>query len=371
MCVVKVDKRTKISYKIPIFIPSVRRFVVYNWQKDWAVKMIREKRLIDFGNATQMISIIVPVYNVAQYLERCIRSILGQSYPQIEIILVDDGSTDGSGEICDRWQKKYQEIVVIHQKNNGVSSARNAGLRRATGMYVGFVDPDDYIDENMYRSLYACLIDNDADVAACSWLDEYEDGRKNVKQTGMKDSNMVMTGDEAIAHDLYHGMYITCNKLLSRKACCNVFYDEDIINGEDRLFDVMVLLNADKVVYIADPYYHYCHRVNSAGTKGYTHKDLSLITACQKIKELVHGRSVSLEKIAEANVHHAYVQMLSMMNYNFIKYRDDGYWCVNNLRTELWTILLSPYHNVKFKVKTLLIFLAPKLMMLFLRRRIS
>ncbi len=114
-----------------------------------------------------LISIIVPVYNVEAYLKRCIESILNQTYKDIEIILVDDGSTDNSSKICDEYKNKDKRIKVIHKVNGGLSSARNRGLDIAKGKYIGFVDSDDYISPKMYEILYKELINNNADISAC------------------------------------------------------------------------------------------------------------------------------------------------------------------------------------------------------------
>ena len=115
----------------------------------------------------ELISIIVPVYNVEQYLDDCLVSILNQTYKNLEIILIDDGSTDNSGKICDEYAKKDSRIIVFHKENGGVSSARNAGLRIAKGIYIGFVDPDDWIAEDMYEVLYLNAKKYDADVSVC------------------------------------------------------------------------------------------------------------------------------------------------------------------------------------------------------------
>ena len=115
-----------------------------------------------------MISVIVPVYNVENYLDRCIASIVSQSYKELEIILVDDGSSDSSGSICDEWAKKDNRILVLHQNNAGVSSARNAALRIAKGDFIAFVDSDDYIDKNMY-SLLLSSADNETDICVCGF----------------------------------------------------------------------------------------------------------------------------------------------------------------------------------------------------------
>ncbi len=114
-----------------------------------------------------LISVIVPVYNVEDYLRECLDSIISQTYTNLEIILVDDGSPDGSGTICDEYAKKDSRIKVIHQQNSGVSVARNTGLKAVTGDYIGFVDSDDYIEPNMYEELHRCLIENDADMSVC------------------------------------------------------------------------------------------------------------------------------------------------------------------------------------------------------------
>ena len=116
----------------------------------------------------ELISVIVPVYNVEQYLKKCVDSIVNQTYKNLEIILVDDGATDSSGEICDELEKLDNRIKVYHKENGGLSDARNYGVERATGSYVGFVDSDDYIDAEMYEKLYDAITKEAADVAECN-----------------------------------------------------------------------------------------------------------------------------------------------------------------------------------------------------------
>ena len=122
-----------------------------------------------------LISIIVPVYNVEAYLDRCMESILKQTYKRLEIILVDDGSTDSSREKCDAYAKQDSRIKVIHKKNSGLSDARNAGLALATGDYIGYVDSDDWIEPDMYQSLYDACAEHDAELAVCRYFREYQD----------------------------------------------------------------------------------------------------------------------------------------------------------------------------------------------------
>ena len=114
-----------------------------------------------------LISVIVPAYNVEQYIGKCLDSILGQTYPNLEIILIDDGSTDGTGEICEAYRERDSRIIVVHQQNQGALAARNAGIEQAQGKYIGFVDGDDWISERMYQELHGLLKRYDAEVAVC------------------------------------------------------------------------------------------------------------------------------------------------------------------------------------------------------------
>ena len=115
----------------------------------------------------ELITVIVPVYNVKDYLQQCVESICGQTYQNLEILLVDDGSTDGSGKICDELAKKDTRIKVIHKPNGGLSDARNAGLDVATGDYIGYVDSDDYIEPDMFEILLTNIEEHQADISCC------------------------------------------------------------------------------------------------------------------------------------------------------------------------------------------------------------
>lgn len=123
----------------------------------------------------ELISVIVPVYNIATYLPMCIESILSQKYSKLEIILIDDGSTDESGKICDEYAKRDCRITVIHQDNKGAAAAKNAGLRVASGYYLSFVDSDDYLELDTYDYMIQSLQENEADIVQCSYRDVYKD----------------------------------------------------------------------------------------------------------------------------------------------------------------------------------------------------
>ena len=126
-----------------------------------------------------LISVIIPVYNVAEYIDRCVNSLLAQTYDNIEIILINDGSKDNSGEVCHRLANLYvDKIKVVDQENKGVSAARNAGLDIATGEYIMFVDADDWVSENYVEKLYAAITENDADLAACGFIEWYGENKQ-------------------------------------------------------------------------------------------------------------------------------------------------------------------------------------------------
>ena len=143
-----------------------------------------------------LISVIVPVYKVEKYLDRCVESIVNQTYKNLEIILVDDGSPDNCGAMCDNWAEKDSRIKVIHKENGGLSDARNAGMNTATGDLMGFVDSDDYISPDMYQLLYENMLENNSDISACGVQIVFEDDRPANLLT--KDSNIVLNTGEAM-----------------------------------------------------------------------------------------------------------------------------------------------------------------------------
>lgn len=143
-----------------------------------------------------MISVIMPVYNMEQYLERCLKSVVKQTYSNLEILLINDGSSDKSGDICEQWAKQDRRIRVFHKENGGLSDARNWGLEYAKGEYLCFVDSDDYMEPDMLEKLLNALEKNAAEIAVCNFVYEYLDGQGCQNREGRIEKNMVMTGRE-------------------------------------------------------------------------------------------------------------------------------------------------------------------------------
>ena len=255
----------------------------------------------------ELISVVIPVYNVAEYLPQCLESVCGQTYRELEILLVDDGSADRSGEICDEWALKDDRIKVIHKKNGGVSSARNEGLKAASGPLIGFVDSDDWLEPGMYGKLAEALGKTPgADMAVCGFMD-YPYGIDVPVPKGLKPHPPCGTADTVIAL-FERGGYFTSlwNKLFRRSA---VFpegrmtpFAADLSFGEDEVWLARVLRNCRKTVFVPEALYHWRPRAGSVTRyTGITEKQLSLLKAKGRALKLLPRRKDVLE-LAEGRI---------------------------------------------------------------------
>lgn len=216
----------------------------------------------------ELVSVIVPVYNVEKYLEACIISICKQTYQNLEIILVDDGSKDGSGELCDKYAELDKRITVIHRENGGLSAARNSGINNALGKYIVFVDSDDMIHERMIEILYQNLKTHDADISICSHklIDEdvFCENIKNEKL--MRPTENIYTGRECIKKfydkDFSVDMVIMCNKLYRKEMFDILRFPEGRIQ-EDEYVNYQILYPVKKCFYTNLQLYYYRQRSGS------------------------------------------------------------------------------------------------------------
>lgn len=204
-----------------------------------------------------LISIIVPVYNMEKYLDRCMESILNQTYKHLEIILVDDGSTDSSPEKCDEYAQKDGRVRVIHKQNGGLSDARNAGLEIAAGEYIGYVDSDDWIEMDMYERMYNACIENKAQIAVCRYFSEYKD---HTEAGG--DGRVILLSQEELL-TIYlggHEQYVIYNsvwsKLFRRELVSGMVFPKGR-NSEDILYTTRAFCRAGRAVYLDQCLYHY------------------------------------------------------------------------------------------------------------------
>lgn len=214
----------------------------------------------------QLISVIVPVYNVEPYLRQCIDSILAQTYTNFELILVDDGSPDNCGAICDEYATKDSRIAVIHQENGGLSAARNAAMKIMRGEYVAFVDSDDYLAPEYLEVLYSAVVTDQADVSACCRMDD-KGGKLSPSERVLESlhTKIILTGSDTIyrmyTQEIDIGVHVWA-KLISRKLLQSKQFP---INKacEDRALIPYVLYEANRVVVIPEALYFYRMRMGS------------------------------------------------------------------------------------------------------------
>ncbi len=235
------------------------------------------------------ISIIVPVYNMEQFLQRCLDSILSQTFQDIEVILVNDGSTDNSGQICREYAGKDPRIVLIDKENGGLSSARNAGLDAAKGEYVGFVDSDDHIAPNMYQLLYENLVKYGADISICSFYFEYGDGR--ICHTKPGGICRCMNNEEAIRTLLSrkHFENYVCDKLYKKVLFDRIRFPENELY-EDIAVTYKLLDNSRAVIYQSEPKYYYVQRPGSIVNSGFSIRKLQFVEQCRKLVDFSKSR---------------------------------------------------------------------------------
>ncbi len=205
----------------------------------------------------ELISVIVAVYNIASYIERGVNSISRQTYRNLEIILVDDGSTDGSGEICDRLAEEDDRIMVIHKENGGPADARNVGIAAAKGNFIGVVDGDDWIDADMYEKMFSALSEQQADIAIC----RYRRVGRSHTQDDSRDRAVVFEGQEALQYyveerEEYDIQNAAWNKLYRRKVLDNLQFPSGKWY-EDIMFATSALSHAHRCVYLDSACYNY------------------------------------------------------------------------------------------------------------------
>lgn len=227
------------------------------------------------------VSIIVPVYNSIPYIDKCIESILAQTFKNFELIIVNDGSTDQSGYICDQYAKKDSRVKVIHKENGGVSSARNVGMNIARGEFISFVDGDDWIYKDMYHKLYDLCKRTDSDISVCSIYREINGeivGRKKEEVVKEMDNNEAMK-------QLFTGKYYRFAiwaKLYKKSCFKNIQYPEDR-RLDDLPTTYKVFSNANKVAYTSYAGYIYLLRENSIITSSYNEKKLDVFLGWDEI----------------------------------------------------------------------------------------
>ena len=256
------------------------------------------------GIENSLVSIIIPVYNVEDYLPRCMESILNQTHSRLEVILVNDGSTDTSPDICENYAKIDSRVKVVHQQNTGVSVARNTGLDVALGEWITFVDSDDYIDLSFVEKLLNTAVVEGTHISACGYIRQPNDQKYVMKSPS--DGNMVIknhsTLELIIRNDSVFPKGIM-SKLYHKILVEKIRFDLDLHVAEDRHFLLNVVANyGGNLAYLPEGLYYYCHREGSLTTTNFSEINLSGLVARERYTSILMPISERLVQISSAYV---------------------------------------------------------------------
>lgn len=297
----------------------------------------------------QKISVIVPIYNVENYLNRCIKSIVNQTYRDLEIILVDDGSTDHCGEMCDTWKEKDERIKVVHKSNGGLSDARNMGMEVCTGNYIAFVDSDDWLDASMYEQLMKIMVQNKCDIVSCGFRRVEKEELKNES----KEVQFIQYNSESALEAMIteNEMYqVVWNKLYKRSMVEDILFEKGKYN-EDEFWSYQVIGRAKKVIAIKNIYYNYFQRENSIINETYSLKRLDGLEGKENRQEYIDKYYPRLSGIARLNLFYSYMYAyqcsLRLLN------KEDLYIAKEKIEDGLKTLGLkyADYHKESLKHK--------------------
>lgn len=243
----------------------------------------KRKRLVGM----ELISVIVPVYNVEKYLDKCVRSIINQTHTNLEIILVDDGSTDNSPRLCDEWTKKDSRIIAVHKKNGGQGEARNLALDYINGQYVGYVDSDDIIAADMYEKLLKLIKKYDADAVQCAMQVFYESEQDEIKTDNSDIETEELNSVQAVHLLLKDKITSTCpSTLLTKNLAKKVLFDTGMIN-EDVMWMYRICKHSKKTVITSEKLYFYLQRQGSTMNSAYSRKRFDALNAVLQRAEAI------------------------------------------------------------------------------------
>ena len=233
---------------------------------------------------------IIPVYNVEKHLHRCLDSVIAQTYQNLEIICVDDGSVDESGKICDQYAVRDARIKVIHQENQGLSAARNRGLDAADGEYIAFVDSDDYILEDMYKKMLDMLLNYNVDLCVCQWQYEFSDGRQVVKKKNIDPTIYGRKTSLEFARFLYrsnyeNGVVVAAWNKLYRRALLDTIHFEGRIH-EDDAFCGRIMAKNISVYVMEEQFYVYAQNGDSLTNKPFSANKFFFLDVLAERREL-------------------------------------------------------------------------------------
>ena len=310
-------------------------------------------------NSMPLVSIIVPVYNAEKYLKKCLISILSQTYHSLEIILVDDGSTDSSGQLVEDYAKSDSRIKTIHQKNTGLSGARNAGLKIATGEYVTFIDSDDQIAPDMVKGLLTALQKSNTDIAMCSFKEIYPNGK--IKHFNHNCPTQIYTTKDALAAMLQEKgfMLSTTMKLFPTKYFKNIKFPVNKLH-EDVGTTYKLIMKAHKIIFIPDEYYIYIHHNNSIINQSFNNRKFDLIELTDQMCDDIDAKYPDLKNITNERRMRARFSILRQIPLSHPQFKN----LVNYLKTHKTYITNNPAATKADKLALKLVLFNPRLLQL-------
>jgi len=306
-----------------------------------------------------LISVIIPVYNSELYLEVCIDSVINQTYKSLEILLIDDGSTDRSPLICDSYELRDNRIKVVHKNNEGVSSARNLGIELASGEYISFIDSDDWLELDAYDHLATCIVDNHVDAVMFEYYVDHTNGETVHKSH--YELNGVMDRMTAIKNTISPVNRFAVSKIFARKLVDKVRFDQGIHIGEDTLFACYALNNADSVYYSAKPLYHYLQSEISATRCKFNKKRFTGVDAYYRLVEFCTLHYPSIVGVALASYINLLISAVTDLcgNLDFPDAEKHIRRLTSEVNKHFVRILFSGQASLKLKVKLVIFRISP------------
>ena len=300
-----------------------------------------------------LISVIVPVYNVADYLDQCVQSIVDQSYTNLEILLIDDGSTDECPQKCDAWAESDARIKVIHKENGGVSEARNVGLDLCSGEYIAFVDSDDWIHPEMLQRMLISLEQVHADICSCSIASCYSDrqicwGEKKYR---------VSDAEGALELFLSETSFPVCvwNKIYKRALWQDIRFPIKLTCGEDAVSCCSVVGSAERIVHLTDVLYYYRVRPESAMTAAFSKRSMDEEAAWRMIFEYIRDHFPKLHRKAFT----CYLQTVNVLIHKLKRnqksqFQEEYTFLMERLRGNLLFMLFCSTASLKYRIRFLI-----------------
>lgn len=320
-----------------------------------------------------LVTVIVAIYNTEPYLKRCVESIIQQSYRQMQVLLINDGSPDNTPKMCQDYADKYEYIEYIQKENGGVSSVRNLGLSLAKGEYICFIDSDDYLDKDYLKEMVSVMEKKNPDIVVCGHYREQESGKK---KTMCCKTDGAMPYTQAMSCMYYDNAFAAYpwNKLYKREIIENyqLAYDLELRMTQDLVFVTQYMLHCKKVEYIAKPLYCYCYNATSVcrdikNTGVFDRKKLITLKAHDITEDLIKDCDGEIKKAFYGRLVCTYMRL--MVNLCYANTYDKALVKKSKevIRKHLWTFLTRPAYGIFDRACGILIAISPRLFWIIFR----